>query len=67
MTATGSANPLRLSPIFFAIVFASFFVCALAIYWPSLPGLFYSDDAQYIAHNEYIHRFTPENLRAILD
>jgi len=67
LTATGSANPLRLSPIFFAIVFASFFVCALAIYWPSLPGLFYSDDAQYIAHNEYIHRFTPENLRAILD
>ena len=57
------AKPIR----FISLVAAGYFVCALAIYWPSLPGPFYSDDVQYIVQNEYIHSLTREHLRAILD
>jgi len=63
MTATTPENRAR----FNSIVLACFFVCALAIYWPSLPGPFFSDDVMYIVQNEYIHGLTPDHLKAIFD
>ncbi len=49
-----------------ALAFA-FLVVSVAIFWPSLPGPFISDDIMYVAMNPYVQVASVEHVRAILD
>ena len=49
-----------------ALAFA-FLAVSAAIFWPSLPGPFISDDIMYVAMNPYVQVASLEHVRAILD
>jgi hypothetical protein len=60
-----SDAPLRARDV--ALLAALFALLALAVYAPSFPGPFISDDVHYVATNPYVHDLTVRNVLAILD